>query len=136
MVFRNTELSQDFLIFPFESFCQHLLEHLMNVWQKKHELSKFCAQKEIWHFFVLIWHCQFFYIRKDFKTCISVWVFELVKITGGPIISGPFHKDRETYITIRRLRYNMPTLVNIFKGLTISYGSGLTKSVPASLWIH
>ena len=82
----------------------------MNVWQKKAWIFQILCPKINLMFFVLIWHPPFFYITKKFKTCISVWVFKLVKITGGPIISGPFHKDREIYITIRRLRYNMSTL--------------------------
>ena len=36
--------------------------------------------------------------------------FELVETTQGPIISEPFAKDRETFITIQRVRYVLPNL--------------------------
>ena len=50
VVYRNTELIQNYFFVCFGSFCQHLLEHLMNFWQKKHEFSKFFAQKNLTFF--------------------------------------------------------------------------------------
>mgnify|MGYP001560315707 CR=1 FL=1 len=65
VIYRNTELIQNYFFVCFGSFCQHLLEHLMNIWQKKTWIFQILSPKKIWRFFVLIWHHPFFYIKGD-----------------------------------------------------------------------
>ena len=117
MVFRNTKFSQDFFFFSFRVLLSTPVVAFDKCLTKIIWIFQILCPKKIWRFFVLIWHCPFFYKKRRLskKVILSLYqslglVQNFVEITQGSITSEPFDEEIETSITIRRVRSGLLTL--------------------------